>query len=59
MDYNLSQVPKKSNTPDTEGHNGRICQTGNELAENFCCVNGLFIYGNRSYISQVLQPPVG
>jgi hypothetical protein len=28
MDHNLSQVPKKSNTPDTEGHNGRTCQTG-------------------------------
>ncbi|CDM32764.1 unnamed protein product [Penicillium roqueforti FM164] len=59
MDHNLSQVPKKSNTPDTEGHNGRICQTGNELAENFRRVNGLFIHGNRSHISQVLQPPIG
>jgi hypothetical protein len=28
MDHNLSQVSKKSNTPDTEGHNGRTCQTG-------------------------------
>jgi hypothetical protein len=28
MEHNLSQVPKKSNTPDTEGHNGRTCQTG-------------------------------
>ncbi|KZN94107.1 hypothetical protein EN45_042950 [Penicillium chrysogenum] len=59
MDHNLSQVPKKSNTPDTEGHNGRTCQTGNELAENFRRVNGLFIHGNRSHTSQVLQPPVG
>ncbi|CAG8891926.1 unnamed protein product [Penicillium nalgiovense] len=59
MDHNLSQVPKKSNTPDTEGHNGRTCQTGNELAENFRCVDGLFIHGNRSHTSQVLQPPVG
>jgi hypothetical protein len=28
MDHNLSQVPKKSNTPDTEGHNGRTGKTG-------------------------------
>jgi hypothetical protein len=28
MDHNLSQVPKKSNTPNTESHNGRTCQTG-------------------------------
>ncbi|KAJ5869334.1 hypothetical protein N7455_004275 [Penicillium solitum] len=28
MDHNLSQVPKKSNTPDTEGHNGYIGKTG-------------------------------
>ena len=32
---------------------------GNELAENFRRVNGLFIHGNRSHTSQVLQPPVG
>ena len=32
---------------------------GNELAENFRRVNGLFIHGNRSHISQVLQPPIG
>ncbi|CAG8153211.1 unnamed protein product, partial [Penicillium nalgiovense] len=59
MDHNLSQVPKKSNTPDTEGHNGRTCQTGNELAENFRRVDGQFIHGSRSHTSQVLQPPVG
>jgi hypothetical protein len=28
MDHSLSQVSKKSNTPDTEGHNGRTGKTG-------------------------------
>jgi hypothetical protein len=28
MDHSLTQVPKKSNTPDTEGHNGRTGKTG-------------------------------
>jgi hypothetical protein len=32
---------------------------GDELAENFRRVNGLFIHGNRGHTSQVLQPPVG
>ncbi|KAJ5471438.1 hypothetical protein N7530_008795 [Penicillium desertorum] len=58
MDHNLSQVSKKSNTPDTEGHNGRTCQTGNESAENFRRVVGQFIHGNRGHTSKVLQPPV-
>ncbi|KAI3092129.1 hypothetical protein CBS147333_10257 [Penicillium roqueforti] len=58
MDHNLSQVSKRSNTPDTEGHNGRTCQTGNESAENFRRVGSLFIHGNRGHTSQVLQPPV-
>ncbi|CAG8187723.1 unnamed protein product [Penicillium nalgiovense] len=58
MDQNLSQVPKKSNTPD-RGHSGRICQTGIESAKNFRRVGSQFIYGNRDYISQGLQPSVG
>jgi hypothetical protein len=32
---------------------------GNESANNFRRVVGLFIHGNRSHLSQVLQPPVG
>ncbi|CAG8013109.1 unnamed protein product [Penicillium nalgiovense] len=58
MDHNLSQGSKRSNTPDTEGHNGRTCQTGNESAENFRQVVGQFIHGNRGHTSKVLQPPV-
>ncbi|CAG8078437.1 unnamed protein product [Penicillium nalgiovense] len=58
MDHNLSQVPRKSNTPDTEGHNGRTCQTGNESAENSRFVVSQFIHGNRGHTSKVLQPPV-
>ncbi|CAG8213440.1 unnamed protein product [Penicillium nalgiovense] len=58
MDYNLSQAPRKSNTPHTEGHNGRTSQTGNESAENFRQVVGLFIHGNRGHTSKGLQPPV-
>ncbi|KZN93321.1 hypothetical protein EN45_034950 [Penicillium chrysogenum] len=58
MDHNLSQVPNKSNTPDTEGHNGRTRQTGNESAGNFRRVDGLFVHENRDDTSQVLPPPV-
>ncbi|CAG7977454.1 unnamed protein product [Penicillium nalgiovense] len=58
MDHNLSQVPKKSNTPDIEGHNGRTCQTGNESAGNFRRVDGLFLHENRGPTSQVLLQTV-
>ncbi|KAI3188529.1 hypothetical protein CBS147311_10048 [Penicillium roqueforti] len=58
MDHKLSQVSKRPNIPDTERRNGRTCQTGNESAENFRRVVGLFIHGNRGHTSQVLQPPV-
>ncbi|KAJ5862020.1 hypothetical protein N7455_006088 [Penicillium solitum] len=58
MDYKLSQVSKRSNIPDTEGHNGCTLQTGNESAENFHRVVGLLIHGNRGHTSKVLQPSV-
>ncbi|CAG8010333.1 unnamed protein product [Penicillium salamii] len=35
-----------------------LFRKGNKSAENFRRVVGLFIHGNRSHTSQVLQPPV-
>ncbi|KZN90157.1 hypothetical protein EN45_002690 [Penicillium chrysogenum] len=58
MDHNLTQIPKKSNTPDTEGHNGRTCQTGNESAGNFRRVDDLFFHEYRGPTSQVLLQTV-
>ncbi|KAJ5348518.1 uncharacterized protein N7506_001771 [Penicillium brevicompactum] len=58
MDHELPKVSERSNTPDTEEHNGLIWQTGNESAENFRRVVGQFTHGNRGHISQVLQPAV-
>ncbi|KAJ5046865.1 hypothetical protein NUH16_003365 [Penicillium rubens] len=55
MDHKVSQVSKRSNTPDTEEHNGLTWKTGNESAENFRGVVGQLGHGDRGHTSQVLQ----